>query len=68
MTENQKGQRVLSAGRAGSKGDDGIEGKGLLPCPWCGEDDFDLVGLKSHLDQGDCKFYNETIDLPRRKF
>jgi len=37
----------------------------LKPCPFCGETDFDLVGLKSHLDHGYCETYNETINLPR---
>ena len=26
-------------------------------CPFCGEDGFDLVGLKSHLSHGDCEKY-----------
>ena len=30
-------------------------------CPFCGEDDFDLVGLKYHLMVGYCAVFNETI-------
>lgn len=29
-------------------------------CPFCGENDFDLVGLKSHIEHGDCVKYNNT--------
>jgi hypothetical protein len=32
-----------------------------VECPFCGELDFDLIGLKSHLEHGDCEPYN---DLP----
>lgn len=34
-------------------------------CPFCGKNDFDLIGLKSHFEHEDCKEYNETIDTPR---
>lgn len=36
-------------------------------CPFCGENSFDLLGLKSHLEHGDCEKYN-CIDLLRRMF
>ena len=29
-----------------------------LCCPFCKEDDFDLIGLKGHLIQGRCKEFN----------
>lgn len=29
-------------------------------CPFCGEDDFDLVGLKHHIQAGQCDAYNNT--------
>lgn len=35
----------------------------LLPCPWCSEPDFDLIGLKSHLD--DCSAFAETEAINR---
>ena len=38
----------------------------LIMCPYCKKDDFDLIGLKSHLMHGDCEKWNETIDLNRR--
>ena len=31
-----------------------------VQCPWCGEDDFDLVGLMIHLEQGWCDAYDAT--------
>jgi hypothetical protein len=31
-----------------------------LVCPFCGEDDFDRIGLKQHLQRGWCDAYNET--------
>ena len=34
------------------------EDKGIS-CPYCGEDDFDLLGLKHHLERY-CKIYQET--------
>ncbi len=37
----------------------------MVICPFCKQEDFDLVGLKSHLDHGDCEKWNETIDLNR---
>jgi len=29
-------------------------------CPFCKESDFDLIGLKTHLEHGDCEIYNNT--------
>ena len=37
----------------------------LVDCPFCGESDFDLVGLKSHLQNGDCEGYENTETLVR---
>jgi len=34
-----------------------------LVCPFCGTDDFDALGLKNHLQAGDCKAYNDTPTL-----
>lgn len=31
-----------------------------LSCPFCGEDDFDLVGLKRHLSRGWCEVFENT--------
>lgn len=31
----------------------------LVTCPFCKESDFDLIGLKYHLQQGHCDMYNE---------
>jgi hypothetical protein len=31
----------------------------LKPCPFCGEDDFDLIGLKHHLLKF-CDVFRET--------
>ena len=35
----------------------------VVSCPFCGEDDFDLIGLKSHLR--DCDAYQEIETLGR---
>lgn len=32
-----------------------------IKCPFCNEDDFDLVGLKHHLISGHCEVYEVTI-------
>jgi DnaJ-class molecular chaperone len=32
----------------------------MVKCPFCGEDDFDLIGLKGHFDAGDCDVFNST--------
>lgn len=37
----------------------------LLCCPFCKEPDFDLIGLKSHLEHGDCELYNNLESLRR---
>lgn len=37
----------------------------LLPCPFCKQSDFDLVGLKSHLEAGDCGVFNSTEVVAR---
>jgi len=31
-------------------------------CPWCGEDDFDLFGLKLHIINGWCEKFNTLED------
>lgn len=33
--------------------------RGLIECPFCGEKDFDLVGLKSHL-LNSCEVFDQT--------
>lgn len=30
----------------------------LISCPFCKEDDFDLIGLKGHLINGYCEEFN----------
>ncbi len=37
-------------------------------CPFCNEDDFDLLGLKSHLLNGDCEPFNRLSLITRRIF
>jgi hypothetical protein len=32
----------------------------LILCPWCGDGDFDLIGLKIHIDSGWCPEYNHA--------
>jgi len=36
-----------------------------LECPFCKTKGFDKIGLKSHLEHGDCNDYNETEGLNR---
>jgi len=36
-----------------------------IKCPFCKEEDFDLIGLKHHFESGSCVIYEETIDLPK---
>jgi hypothetical protein len=36
-----------------------------LKCQWCGEGQFDLAGLKSHYECGDCEEYNKTENVAR---
>lgn len=35
----------------------------LVTCPFCGEEDFDLIGLKLHLSLGHCDEYEEIDAL-----
>jgi len=39
-----------------------------ITCPFCGQEDFDLPGLKYHFIQGHCEIYNETENWIRRFF
>lgn len=32
----------------------------MLICPFCGEDDFDDIGLKNHLLSGFCSVFNDV--------
>lgn len=41
--------------------------KDNVTCPFCGESDFDLVGLKSHFMKGYCDQYNETITVEQER-
>ena len=34
-------------------------------CPFCGKKDFDRIGLKSHLTNGDCETFNNTENIER---
>jgi len=36
-----------------------------VQCPFCFEDDFDRMGLKSHLMNEDCQQFNETNSIIR---
>ena len=33
----------------------------LKSCPFCKEEDFDLIGLKHHFGSGYCDVFNKTI-------
>ncbi len=32
-----------------------------MRCPFCNEDDFDLIGLKIHFLRGHCEVFEQTI-------
>jgi hypothetical protein len=34
-----------------------------VQCPFCGESDFDLIGLRGHLENGWCEIYESTPKL-----
>jgi hypothetical protein len=36
-----------------------------IACPFCKEADFDLLGLKSHLLNGDCEGFNKLPIITR---
>lgn len=36
-----------------------------IKCPFCNEDGFDLIGLKGHLQHGDCEIFNKINISPR---
>lgn len=36
-----------------------------VTCPFCKEEGFDLGGLKTHLEHGDCDKYNEAEGYTR---
>lgn len=36
----------------------------LVKCPYCGEDNFDLIGLKYHLENY-CRVYKDTPILEK---
>ena len=33
-----------------------------IVCPFCGEGDYDLIGLKYHIERG-CQAYDDTISV-----
>lgn len=39
-----------------------------IKCPFCGDDDFDLIGLKAHFMRGWCEPFNETIRPEEERF
>lgn len=46
-----------------------MNGDEYVACPFCGEDEFDLIGLKIHYTRGYCDVFEETPleDPPREK-
>lgn len=37
----------------------------FIPCPFCKDDDFDLIGLKEHLISGWCDEFNDIEGIDR---
>ena len=42
-----------------------VRGNNDIVCPFCEESGFDLIGLKSHISNGDCDPYNQTENISR---
>jgi len=42
-----------------------VDEKQTINCPFCGIKDFDMVGLKSHLLNGDCENFNSVDNIVR---
>lgn len=40
----------------------------MVICPFCNEDDFDLIGLKAHLLRGHCDPFEATISPEEERF
>lgn len=38
-----------------------------VTCPFCKENDFDLIGLKNHLLSGHCGNFNETLTVEEER-
>lgn len=34
-----------------------------IQCPFCKEEDFDLIGLKAHIERGCCDVFNSTLTI-----
>lgn len=37
------------------------DAEGELVCPFCGDDDYDRIGLKAHLQRGFCEPAEEVL-------
>jgi hypothetical protein len=37
-------------------------------CPFCNQDNFDLIGLKDHFTSGYCDVFNDLPDVKRLRF
>jgi len=48
-----------------SKADEASPVQGDVRCPFCGDGDFDLLGLKLHIDRGWCQTF-EDLDTSDR--
>lgn len=55
-------QRCQSCDTVHGPTDDCAHGIDTVVCPFCKEDDFDLIGLKMHLVNGWCEKYRNTGD------
>lgn len=39
----------------------------IVSCPFCDEEDFDLIGLKEHFEKGYCDIYGVVDDLAHQQ-
>ena len=42
-----------------------IEDTSFVVCPFCKDRDFDMIGLKGHLEYGDCEVF-EKVEIRKR--
>jgi len=45
-----------------------VRSNDLLCCPFCGEKDFDLIGLKDHIRMDRCDAYRNTPNALELRF
>jgi ribosomal protein L37AE/L43A len=52
MSQTTQAERLIELNKQDAEGE--------LICPFCGDDDYDRIGLKAHLQRGFCDAYENT--------